>query len=568
MLSRIRHSIHGNGDWLAQEPANPSTRRSNRRRLFVFLGMLIVALAVSLTYVWIRPPEYRASARVEITPAAAAAPSASAEASRPFLTEVQILTSRPVLEVVGKRLERLGQDISVFGADAAAGMQTHLEVAAVAGTNVVELIATGATPELLAPLVNTTIDVYRDRLADAYDASSSEAIARADEEVKKLDANVTARRRAIEAFRIRYNIVSLERDENQVLAQTRNLAAALGPAHQRVAAADGNLRALNESIAAGSAAVRQRDEPALANLEQRASQMRAELREMERTYTADYMAREPKAVEQRKRLADLESQIKAQREESQKAALADARQELAIATAAVSRIQEQIASSRGEVGQFTMRYNEYKSQQEQLADLEKALRESVQNRAKIEASERARMPAIKIIEAAAGPQHPWRPPYWRDTGISIGGSLLLALLTMGLVELFNRSAQQPTMVLVPPQSSGLTLEGGLAALPGQHAPLAAVQRSEPRLLAQQTKLPRELNRDEVAALVQASGAGSRLIVLLLLSGLTVDEAIALRAADFDLARGVLRVGGESVREIAISDPLRAELVARTTSVAS
>jgi integrase len=328
------------------------------------------------------------------------------------------------------------------------------------------------------------------------------------------------------------------------------------------------LRAINEAAAAGNAPVRAKDEPALANLDQRAAQMRAELREMERTYTASYMAREPKAVEARKRLADLEAQIKAQREESQKAALADARQELASAKGAVARIDEQIASSRGEVGQFTMRFNEYKARQEQLADLEKALRESVQKRATIEASERARMPGIKIIEAASAPQQPWRPLYWRDTGISIGGSLLLALLMMGLVELFNRSGQQPTMVLVPPQPTGLTLEGGLAALPGQQVPLAALQRSEPRLLAQQPKLPRELSRDEVAALVQAFDAGNRLVALLLLSGLTADEAIALRAGDVDLARGVLRVGGESGRGIAISDSLRAELAARTTSAAS
>ena len=522
MLSRIRHSIHESGRWFTQNPSGASAQRSNRRRLFVFLATLIPALAASLTYVWIRPPEYRASARVEITPAAAAAPAAPSEGSRPFLTEVQILTSRPVLEVVARRLERLGQNVSIFGADPVAGMQTHLEAATVPGTNVVELVATGAAPDLLAPLVNTIVDVYRDHLAEAYDASSSEAIAQADEEVKKLDANVTARRRAIEAYRIRYNIVSLERDENQVLAQTRNLAASLGQANQRVAAAEGNLRALTESAAAGNAPVRPRDEVALQNLEQRAAQMRADLRELERTYTADYMAREPKAVEQRKRLADLEGQIKSQREESQKAALAEARQELASAKSAVAGIQEQIASSRGEVGQFTMRYNEYKSQQEELAELEKAFRESVQKRAKTEASERARMPAIKIIEAAAGPQQPWRPPYWRDTGISIGGSLLLALVMMGLVELFNRSGQPPTMVLIPPQSSGLTLEGGLAALPNQPPPPAALERSEPRLLTQQPKLPRELSRDEVAALVQASDAGSHLVALLLLSGLTAD----------------------------------------------
>src|SRR5215471_538953 len=120
MLFRLRqHSVHENGSWLGQDTGGLRAHPSNRRRLAVFLTTLVVALVASLCYVWLRPPEYRASARIEIipatttAPAAASAPNASSasadsEASRPFLTEVQILTSRPVLEDVAARLERLG----------------------------------------------------------------------------------------------------------------------------------------------------------------------------------------------------------------------------------------------------------------------------------------------------------------------------------------------------------------------------------------------------------------------------------------------------------------------------
>ena len=142
----------------------------------------MIALAVSLGYVWSRPAEYRATARVEIMPGSTTAPSAATanhepESARPFLTEVQILTSRPVLEEVVTRLARLGQNTSQFGSDPIAGMQTRLVAAPVAQTNVVELTATGPDADALAPLVNTTIDVYRERLAQTYQASASESLA-------------------------------------------------------------------------------------------------------------------------------------------------------------------------------------------------------------------------------------------------------------------------------------------------------------------------------------------------------------------------------------------------------
>jgi uncharacterized protein involved in exopolysaccharide biosynthesis len=563
--------LHDNGGWIGPSPDAPRAHPSNRRRLVVFLATLLAALGVSVAFVWLRPAEYRAIARVEITPATMAAPNAPSaqiistepESARPFLTEVQILTSRPVLEEVATRLALIGQDTFSFGADPIAGMQAHLEALPIAKTNVVELIGTGSDAGSLAPLVNTTIDVYRDRLAQAYQTSSSEAMAEADEEVKKLEATVVAKRSEVEAFRIRHNIVSLERDENQVLAQVRNLSTSLMLANEKVATAEGKLRALTESAAAGNAVVRSRDDPTLANLEQRASQAREELRDMERAYTQDYLAKEPKAVALRTRLSELERQIVLQREASQKAALAQAQEELASATGAAARLQGQITAGRADVGQFTGRYNEYKSRQDDLTELEKTFRDAIQKRARLEASERSRMPAAKVIEAAGTPREVWRPLYWRDTAIAAGASLVLALLAMWLVELFNRTEPQPAVVLVRPQVMGMSYEGRIDALPRQSAPL--VDRTEPPLLAAQPKLPRELERDEVSALLQASDEPTRLVVLLLLSGLTAEEAIAVRAGDIDLVRGVIRAHGSEEREISLGDALRAELGARTAA---
>jgi polysaccharide biosynthesis transport protein len=538
-----------------------TAEQTNRRRRRVFLGTLTIALALSLAFTWLRPSEYRATALLQITaasesPTLRGAAGSAPESAKPFLTEVQVLTSRPVLEAVAAQLQGDGRDLAGFGPDPVAGMQSRLEAIPVASTNVVELVATGPSPELLAPLLNAIVAVYQERLARAFRSATSESMAQADDEVKKLEATVVAKRRDVEAFRIRNDIVSLQRDENEVLARVRNLSTSLSATNDRVAAAEGKVRALSASAAAGKAAVRSRDDPTLANLEQRASQIREELRDLERGFTPDYLAKDPKVITQRARLVELERQIVAQRAASQQTAIVEAQEELASAQGASARIQSQMLSSRQEATQFNARFNEYKSRQDELGELETAYRDAVQRRAKLDASERARTPTTTVLEAATTPQQAWRPLYWRDSALAVGGSLALALLVMWLVELLNRPEAQPAVVLIQPQPGALLYEATPQALANRRAPAMSLGAAEPTLLPRPTTFPRELRVDEAAALIGASDDGIRLVMGLLLSGVALDEALELRWSDVDLARGTIRAGGESGRELYLGGALR------------
>ena len=63
----------------------------------MFLGTLTIALALSLAFTWLRPPEYHATALLRITaasgsPALRGAAGSVPESAKPFLTEVQVLT--------------------------------------------------------------------------------------------------------------------------------------------------------------------------------------------------------------------------------------------------------------------------------------------------------------------------------------------------------------------------------------------------------------------------------------------------------------------------------------------
>jgi uncharacterized protein involved in exopolysaccharide biosynthesis len=538
---------------------SPSSQ-ANRRRLLVFLCVFLVSCAVSLSYTFMRPPEYRASTRLEITPASASPRNevtlvSESESTKQFLTEVQVLTSRPVIEKAAARLSNTGQDLSPLGSNPVAGMQSALEVTPVAKTNVVELAATGGSPALLAPVLNMIVATYRDEIADAYRSSSQESVAQTADEVRKLKANVDAKRREVEAFRNRYNIVSLEREENEVLARVRGRSVALNNANERVATAEGKLRSLTESAAAGKTAVRARDNPTLANLEQRLSQAREELRDLERRFTPDYLAMDPTARAIRVRISELERQLDAAREASRQAAIVEAQEGLAEAREAAQRIQQQMAADRQAVSGFAARFNEYKSMQDDLAQLETVYRDAAQRQTKLLASERARTPSVTVLEAATTPREPWRPLYWRDAGLSILGSIILALFAVWLVELFNRTEPQPTVVVAQPFAPNVLIRQRAEIPALQAASQPALESTEPVLLPRQESLPRELREAEIAALLQAADDESRLVMLLLLSGLTLEEAVGLHWRDVDLAQRVVQVAGEPPREVAVNEPL-------------
>jgi len=218
------------------------------------------------------------------------------------------------------------------------------------------------------------------------------------------------------------------------------------------------------------------------------------------------------------------------------------------------------------LGQFAARFNEYKSQQDQLSAIETAHQDASKRLAKLDATEGSRMPTIKVLEAATTPQQPWRPLYWRDTVLSLGASLALALLAMWLVELFNRSEPQPTVILVQPQAGVSPYAVAPHALHGQRAAAMPLEAASPALLPRQPTFSRELDQDEVAALARSSDDDSRLVVLLLLSGVSLDEALALRGSDVDPGRGLIHVGGDSERDVALPEPLHALLAVRATAV--
>src|ERR1700751_2719337 len=123
--------------------------RSSRRRAVAFLVAFLPAATASLIWVYSQPPEYRAVVRLQISPAARVAQATEGKDApafvtdaKSFLTEVQVLTSRPLLQDVIDRLQH-SRELPDLGPDPVAGAQAMLHTAPIAGTQLVALSATG-----------------------------------------------------------------------------------------------------------------------------------------------------------------------------------------------------------------------------------------------------------------------------------------------------------------------------------------------------------------------------------------------------------------------------------------
>ncbi len=573
----------------------------------VFVATLLGALVLGLGWNYSRPAIYLASARVQINPGAVQTEAAvstggtqGANTSRSLLSELQVLTSKPLVQTVTDALSPgLLQTAKSLGPDPIAALQASLEAKAAEGTDVVELSSRGPDADLAASLVNGLILAYQKQLEGAYSAVANESLAQINDEVAKLEARVKDKRGQLEAFRLRHNIISLEREENDALGRVKGQTEALNKAQERVAQAEGKLAAVQRRVQAQQqAAVRPstqpantaRTDPVLQDLERRASAIREELAELNRQYTPAYLDMDPKVRAQRNRLAELERQIVQQRQavtqtqnveqrqEQQVArdlALADAQEELNAARAAADRLQREVGASRGSLHQFAARFNEYRSLSAELAPVENLLKDAMQRKARLEAGERARRPSVRVVESAVPPREAWQPQYTRDTFIVLGASLALALLAMWIVELFNKEDVQPTMVVAQPvtvrsfgpaPAAGPMLGAAGApvydALPGASAG-ARVDQAMGQLAAP-LNAPRELLAEELGPLLDNLSPAGQWVAHLLLRGLSLDEALGLRAAQIDTEHLLIHIGDPAAPSRSL--PLDAGLLARIATI--
>lgn len=538
----------GNGS-MAADPA--PARRGNRRRLTVFCLTFLLALLVGQAWNFSRPAEYRASTRLQVNLPEAGRPGMSASGA--YATKLQLFDSRPMLSKLSEALLQSGLAAETLGADPAGRLQSMLQVLPVQGSEVVELRAIGPDPRFLADMLNAFPEVVSKELAARQTREADAQLATARQELDRLQRTAAERRARLEAFRQREGVLA-ERDDNDAIARNTGLNRALDAAVEKEAAAAARLAAVSKAVEQGKSSTQVRADPALSGLETRAHQVREDLKELERSYTPDFMAMDPRARALRARLAELESQIVLQRGVSLQAALQAAQEEHASALAQVERLRAQLVASRPAQTRTSARFSEAKVLEDDLAQVDKARRDLLERVSRLEADEQRRFATVTVVEAATVPSNPFRPDYLYDGALALAAAVALALAVMGTVELFNRPAPAPSSA----PNTTVVLSPGWADRPmqlgerGSHgAPLLDALPGPPAATASLPAPLRVLSQPEATALIAACSGPTRLLCALGLMGLSIDEALAIRIRDVDGLTQQLHVSGPWARTLAM-----------------
>lgn len=533
----------------------PGRSPAMRRRIKVFFGVFLLALLIGQGANWLRPPVYRAQALLQITPASVPATTAAPadNARQAMLREGELIGSRPLLEKALTRLLPQGFFTQTSPEAALTAMREMLTITEQPGSQLMQIQAQAGDAVLVARLVNTLVEVYREEQGQIGQAVSASQLADAREALRVISERVDEKRRALEAYRQRSQITSVARDESPTLSRLKGLNQSLSSATEREASAAGRVRAIERAVAEGQRLPLGRNGAAIAAIEQRLSQQQENLRALERQFTPQFLAMDPGARALKTRIADLQQQLETESARAQQAALAEAREEQSSSAAMVERLRQQLASDQRQVQTLNVQLETAQSMTAELTGLQRMQQEAQQQLLALQASQTARQPRLLVLEPAALPVKPWQPHYGRDAGIALGAALLLSFLAVWFVEFFNRAppppAASPTVVLNQPWM-GLTAAEPPPMLSAAAQPLALEAGSTPM------PLPRELATHEVSGLLESASTEQRALLSALLTGLSSAETAALQLVHIELDADLLHVPGEQGRSLPLPTQLR------------
>ena len=532
----------------APEPANPT----RWRRWKVFFGVLVLATAIGLALVYGRSPVYRATASV-LTAKPKAVDRRSEEADIEHVAiQGRLLLGEDLLGRLSQRLEAQGPDANQ-GIDQLRGM---LGVVAVPETNLLELRAEGGDPGQLQRTVNRWAESYEEFRVEEIEAATGRTTAELEDQQAQLQTKIETARTELQAFREANDIVSLERDENRSLAALKGLNNSLSKARERLVEAQARALAIDEAIAKGETVIPSEQKAEIARMQLIVQRGRARLADLKQKYTQRYIDRDPALKAFPDELREMERELARALDLARVTVRDEGQQEVEAARVAVATLEQQLTDHQQKVQQFTERFKEFKTLEEELAGLERIANENKERLAQIQVQNLKKYPPIQVVEWARVPTRPIYPDYERDLMIALASALGLALFVTWLVEYLS---ERPRPAAATPYLGVRVYPGDQAtALPAahtgnrlayDHGPAANPAASPPPTLP---ILPRELAAAEVDAVMARVDPLTAGYASLLLCGVSPYELPLLHSGSFDQHSGRISISGANRREFALA----------------
>ncbi len=544
--------------------ANFSPQRHSRR-LIVFIITLLLSSILSLGYVYSRPALYRSYANI-LTVAPTAIDRQSSEADIQHVAiQRQILTGQELLAATLARLKVVIGEHYLSHKNARATefsimeLRSILTVQAIPETNLIELAATSYQADILAPLINSWIDVYLERRAEEIKQTTGTTIAALHEELLGLQAKILIKRDELERFREENDITSLGREnifENQSLARFKGLTQSLNDANERAVQAKARLNAVKSAIAAGKIVVPKEDQRQMQSFGKRLQALREQLAEVEKRYTPNYLALNPTLTLLPQQIKELEQKIRNKRHEGKNIVLSQAEQDYAAAKQSLQTIKQQLAAHKRNAREFSSKFSEHEALLSDMEGLELLQRSTQERLAQIEAKQAEKFPQVKVIEPAFLPRKPFSPNYQRDALIAIVASIFLSLFCVWLVDFLTRKEQHTPDISISGVNMYATPASALLNTPQKEheqiaqQPTQTIPHDSTQALEQIP--PKELNANDLSRLLEAADTKAKQLIALLLSGMSLTEIALFTKKHIDFEERTLMVMGEYTRTLSLN----------------
>ena len=541
--------VTGNADMRSEEEA----KKLQKQKWLVLSLTFLVVFAAALAWIWSRPEIFQSQAIVHFSYAQQHNTEQSTVPVEQITLNNQRLTSNRVFNDLSARL--LAYDSLSLSPEQLAGM---LSTEANTSSRIISLYANGEDKTLLKPVLEQWLSLYLEQLSAETIANTEETISVEQEKFLALEEKINAQRAVVQAFGEENNIVSLERDENRVLAKIKSKGAALDEAESMQAEAEAELATVRQSIASGEMVFHPNDKARMDSLYAVIAEVEAELAELAENFTPTYMNMDPEIVGKKRKLEELRGNYDKTVAESQQRYLEELKRTVTSSRQKQQQLENELKQLSLDAQAFNQKLEEYARLDgalEQLQLQSQTLRDQL-----VQAEvQKPMQPTINILEQPFEPDFPIAPNYWRDSAIALVVAIILGLLALQLFSSIHRQqAPAPTFTsynVVPNQ--GLTLEQQMAAhqaLEQQKVSQLGHQQA-PMQLGHEAPASnaRLLSEKDCQGLYKAANRDGKLVIALLLSGVAPEELPKVRYQDVLVEKGALKIHGDYARTLDLTN---------------
>lgn len=505
------------------------TRHKPPRRV-LFLCVFFALLTFSEVYIFLQPKIYRSEATLSVTAKInQQSPALSITDGHNLSVQQNVLLGQHVLSQI---VERLNMTFPITVNE----LRHSLSVERVADSQLLKLYAEGVEPAQLQRIINNWIAVYQVNNAVQVVEDFANTETRLKSELQHIDHQVDEKRQQIDEFRSLHDISSLESTENQAHARLLGLNESLKKALDDEVTAKANRDAVQHDIAEGKNVVPDTDTLALAALTDQAEKLREKYSDLRGQYTEQYIQLNPALRAIPEQLHELDNKIANLNQAGKNVLIQQIENSYSAAKQAVKDLQIQLADHKKVISEFALQFEKHQAMQTELKTLETLQQQTKQQILDIDVKKEQNLPQVTVIDYASLPDKPIRPQYIQEAALAFIFCLIIALLSLRIVEYLNTEKPSYPQEALPSNYfyniDNLKLTNKDSLDPITLSSVKAISQQFPN---------RELSQKEIQAMFDAAEPINKIILLLLLNGLNCNEILSLTKSSLDVEQAELYI---------------------------